>query len=490
MITESDVKQTTIVFLKQYYKFRPHLSDLDNPLYDLEQADGVPASKGFSNRTTEARLDMMTDSGIMADGYLQFVGEDGQPFTATFEASAQDSDGEVRFRVHKKRLFWDAVSSSSMAVALFLCYFFLKQKQWLWSINGGILLLYLVAIFFIVNILHRKLLSWLPRYRRIFAIEQFKQYFVNEQWVSIAHDIFEHPEDEAMKELKKQCVENGFGLVVVDDDLKSHLHLTPAREVILKNRKSLAFFDKLSGIPIAQKVGMWQEKTINVALGKLELEKILSRFQTPFYMQMIVTTLASVVGITIFFKHINDTDKKYLDERTIVSDLNTTWKKENRKEDAREWRNVPQDAKPFNKEKDKKGWMDQAANEPMPANSEDEFTQKGIGTDGLYLTDKDGGIQFIECGRLELDGSNIVIKESTHPNLLSAQRRMNILKKSGIHANCVWMGCFTKSSLEYVVFLDLIFKDQKIAIVASQNYYKVLRNSGLDTRGLEVINLN
>ncbi len=490
MISESDVKQTTIVFLKQYYKFRPHLSDLDNPLYDLEQTDGTLTSKSFSNRTTDARLDMMTDTGIMADGYLQFLGEDGKPFTATFEASAQDSDGEVRFRLHQKRLFWDAVASSSMVVALFLCYCFLKYKQWLWSLNGGILLVYLVLIFFIVNILHRKLLSWLPRYRRIFAIEQFKQYFVNEQWISIAYDIFEHPEDEPMKELKKQCVENGFGLVVVDEDLKTHLHLTPAREVILKNRKSLAFFDKLSGVPIAQKVGMWHEKTINVALGKLELEKILNRFQTPFYMQIILTTLASIIGISIFFKHINDTDKKYLDDRTIVNDLNTTWKKENRKEDAREWTNVPKDAKPFNKEKEKKGWLDVAASEPMPANADDEFIQKGIGTDGLYLTSKEGQIEFIECGRLELNVSNIVIKESVHPNLLSAQRRMNILKKSGINANCVWMGCFTKASLEYVVFLDLLFKDQKSAIVASQAYYKMLRNSGLDTRGLEVISLN
>ena len=52
-----------------------------------------------------------------------------------------------------------------------------------------------------------------PRYRYIYAVEQFKKYHADEQWVAIGEDVFENPNDKYLKELKKQCVYNGFGLI-------------------------------------------------------------------------------------------------------------------------------------------------------------------------------------------------------------------------------------------------------------------------------------
>ena len=492
MNTEQDIKQSTIGFLKQYYKFRPRLMDSDNPLYDLNQAQtSAQLAENQQIHGTIARMDMMTDSGIMADGFIQFQTEQGNTFTATFEATALESDAEVRFRLYRARLFWDALASAALLTAFALCLVFITKKDWLWSLNGGLLFTYILLIFLIINILHRKLLTTLPRYRRIFAIEQFKQYFADEQWISISHDLFENPEDEYMLELKKQCVKNGFGLIIVDKDLDPQLYITPAREVILKNRKSFTFFNRLTGSPVAQKVKSWQDRTSAKLRLREELETYLQRFQTPFYLQMIVTGLASIIVIAIFFNHIYDTPKQYVDERYTAEENMLKWRKENRKEkNTDEWKNVPKDAREINNAKDQKNWTDIAANEPMPANVEDEFSQKGIGQDGLYLTAEDGKIQYLECSRLDLETANIVIKESQHPNLISAQRRINFLKKSGIQANCIWLGCFSRSTLEYVVFLDLIFKDKKQAILKSQEFYKRLKTNGLDTREMEVLQLN
>ena len=58
----------------------------------------------------------------------------------------------------------------------------------------------------------------MPRYRSIFAIEQFKQYYADEQWVAIGKDTFSEEEDHFFQELKKQCVYNGFGLLSMDDE--------------------------------------------------------------------------------------------------------------------------------------------------------------------------------------------------------------------------------------------------------------------------------
>ncbi|MDO8367853.1 MAG: hypothetical protein Q7T20_13715, partial [Saprospiraceae bacterium] len=75
-------------------------------------------------------------------------------------------------------------------------------------------------------------------YRYIFAIQQFKQYFADEQWVAIAEDVFPSPIDPYLLELRNQCVYNGIGLAIVPLEGMVRKVIDPSRLGIFgKDRK-------------------------------------------------------------------------------------------------------------------------------------------------------------------------------------------------------------------------------------------------------------
>ncbi len=206
-LTENDVKRVALGYLKNYYKVRPRME----------------------MKPTVSGLDMRGEGGIVADGFISFEQADGNVFTATFEATAIEQREEIFFEIRRLLLRWDSLTLGIATVTgiigllhYFGTYVVLLYSGWtaIFLALAGLLLAYL--FWYAVLRYHR-------RYRVIFAIEQFKRYFVDEQWVAFAENVFDESNQIYYNELKRQCIRLGVGLFSVDAVYRPHLIVAPSR---------------------------------------------------------------------------------------------------------------------------------------------------------------------------------------------------------------------------------------------------------------------
>ncbi len=207
MLTEDDIKVTFLPFLKEFYKYR----------YEY-RPDSV-----------HTELDNVSAGGLVADGMVSFRKNDGSPFVCTYEATSADKAEEVKYSLNTVYFTWDCVAFGAVVAAVSYAIAYASRLAWLkslqWSGNLGFIMGMGVIGFFSWYFLMR---SW-KKYRYIYAIEQFKQYFADEQWVAIAEDVFPAPTDPYLLELKNQCTYNGFGLAVVPEKGQIRVLATPSR---------------------------------------------------------------------------------------------------------------------------------------------------------------------------------------------------------------------------------------------------------------------
>ncbi len=93
-------------------------------------------------------------------------------------------------------------------------------------------------------VLYYALFHSLARYRYIYAIEQFKQFHADEQWVAFAVNTFSGTDLDRretrrgrhyLRELKKQCIRYGIGLLEVEDRQTARIIYSPSRADLLDN---------------------------------------------------------------------------------------------------------------------------------------------------------------------------------------------------------------------------------------------------------------
>lgn len=457
IVSEDSIKSAVISFLKSYYRFRPRSSD------------------------SIAQKDMITSTGIYADGHISFLDENGHQFVSTFEATSIDTSFEVRFRVEKKLLFWDALTAAALSSAFLFSFIFAYKNKFLISLSGAEIFFGLIFSVLIINILYRKILYKLPRYRSIFAIERFKQYYADEQWIALGEDIFLDPEDPYLKELKKQCVYNGFGLITVNTDGFVQLHITPAREVVYgKKRRKIPFLSTLLENQMTQKAVSWTQ-----SFGeRLPLtESSLLRYHQPYNRQMILCGISLMLTVSVFYRYVQQTT-----EKEMVSIEEERAKQKGDKVYYPEPADLPDSLYP-QPYKDKINRYAAIDNEPQPALTQDEFTAKGgsIDEDGVYLS-AEGNLAFYDCSRLNLEGNNFIIKESEQVDLAAAKKHIAYLNQYGIEANCIWLGCFSKANLNYIVFIDLIYENKKSVLAKKDDLVKLFASKGVASK-LAVVSL-
>ncbi len=192
-LTEDEVKRRFMPFLRDFYKNRYE------PIHN----------------SVSEELDNVSKEGWVADGKITFRKDDGSPFVCTFEATSRDKAEEVKYQLNVYYLLWDCAAFGVVCAAMAYVYFFQSNFVWLVGLkivgNIGLLLgtgmIGFFGWYFLVK-------GW-RKYRYIFAIQQFKQYFADEQWVAIAEDVFPAPNDPYLLELRNQCVYNGIGLAIV-----------------------------------------------------------------------------------------------------------------------------------------------------------------------------------------------------------------------------------------------------------------------------------
>ncbi|MFK7936297.1 MAG: hypothetical protein AB8G22_22475 [Saprospiraceae bacterium] len=204
-ISEDDIKKAALAFLKTHYRYRPRNGDV------------------------QWKLDMQTPDGIIADGVFSFTDDQDQPFLATFEATSFLTRDEVKYHFLYRQMIWDGLAIGSIWTALVVAYGLGTQAFDIaqWGIWGGIFRIigFISAILAAYVFMNR----FRHRYRYIYAVEQFKRYHADEQWVAIGSDVFPNADDKFLRELREQCIINGFGLVSIQPDFDAQLLITPAR---------------------------------------------------------------------------------------------------------------------------------------------------------------------------------------------------------------------------------------------------------------------
>jgi len=477
-------------FLKGYYKYRP-------------RGEGE----------TIARLDMMAPGGIMADGHLTFKKEDGSPFLATFEATANDTIEEVVFRQQPVLRNMDALAAASVVGALVLGFLFAEDWKYFaiigkyWAVLIGLCVG--VGCFYLIHYLIRGL----RRYRYIYAIEQFRQYYADQQWVALAEDVFTDPNDKYYKELKDQCIKQGFGLLVIGRNEKAHLVITPARVQTLKKRRLLRFEEAQDwtrrmterirpGKPIVIPQFMkwtnsfqwpaWLKKWVR----RVELPDFsLSRYQRSYFNQILITVASIAASAAMLYDlykipPVRYAEDEYVKELEILTQTTRRETGEYLVDTPFLWQftKVPKSVNPM-------------ADEPSPAvkpKADTVAAAPEIPIPGMeppppppkpgHERAKPSAIDAYDCDRFYgIKGSRyLVLYGALVDEEALARRKLDTIYNAGIEGGMVWMGCFETRSGAFAVYLGTFFNTPEEAASQKTKFEIILQEEGIKSPSLKL----
>lgn len=277
-LTEQEIRSLAIGFLKNHYKFRPH-----------------KVWNGIKVRNERHDID-----GIVIDASLTYVQQDGHQFLATVEASSVDRANEVYFRFHWFRLLFESLTLSLFVTAIVYGLFaepwadflasYMQAGGWqsAFQLFGGS-----IALFSILLLTNPK------RYRYIYAIEQFKLFHADDQWIAYDADLFHTHEDRNYRELERQCMYFGFGLMQVERERRIRVILSPKRgDYFGQKRKKLPVWAAtLSQAPILGEVVKQRLEDVVEVDETIQLKDPLAEmnFDLPLSEEENVTELAKSV---------------------------------------------------------------------------------------------------------------------------------------------------------------------------------------------------
>jgi hypothetical protein len=426
--------------MKTYYKFRPRAGE------------------------TAISYDMIHPSGVVVDGYLTFLKENGKPFVATFEATSAATAAEVRFRLQQKQLVWDAVAMGSLlATVLMLAawltnFWDLTQSGWLFSIALPIILTFLSVI------AYQMVFRGAERYRYIYAIEQFKQYHADEQWIALGKDVFDNTSEADFAELRDQCVKNGFGLVTVDGDEHVNLLITPAREEVFgKKRHTLKFADTPSVSNVISDI-------------KRLAPQNLERYQQPYLRQLAMTFGSIVLLSGLFYRSWTLRPVDYVGNEKMYQDSMA------RK--AVSMKSEPS-AMVYNSEDVEKPTIPQpyeptaAAISNPPKDSESNV--------GLYVYTLSDGYLTYDCARIDMRGTKYVVQDHVYLTFDDARRRIDQLKTQDLIGNAILLTCTTNATTRgYCVYYGDFFNEVNAANQKANDIKKELAGMSLASDFIQI----
>ncbi len=456
-LNEDTIKKAGIRFFKEYYKFRPRTGN------------------------TTSSLDQKTDDGIITDGLFSFVTENGTNFIATLEATSFDTREEVFFSKQQKLLNWDSIVYTSFLAVIFFS--FSHYYNWITINKNG----WLMTLFCLISILmggfyiFKSLISHFQRYRYIYAIEQFKKYHADEQWIAIADDVFDEQSMTYFEELKAQCVRNGFGLISVNQDEEGRNLITPSRqEVFGKARKNKHFYNRdqyAKSSSLAKVKGFWN-KSISV-FGSRKEDNSVSRYKRSFTSQILLCLVAIFIISGIFYKESHNAPIAYVDEQDY--EKNMTQIAEKSKSETSDY---VIDTAYVDKPGQVEPYLKEVANDALETLNEDQwnmeiskyFDDSNEEYAEIYISSGDGLFVSYDCERfLNYSGTKYLIQQGIYQDVNTARKQLIRLKKQGINAHCLWTGCFSDSDMEYIIFVDFLFDNKKEAGLISRNMQRRLQ---------------
>lgn len=468
--SENNIKKSALRFLKMYYRHRPRTSE------------------------TNTKVDQITKGGIIADGMLSFSQENSLDFVASVEATSFDTRDEVKYKMQYQLLNWDAFMWGCIITAILVL--FGHYFHWFAFGHGDFRLVTgLVLLFSLTFFAYRYTMNTRVKYRYIYALQQFKQYHADEQWVAIGDNVFYGAEDPALEELRKQCVRNGFGLLTVDKELATHLVISPSREELFgSSRKMLSFVgvDNLGDSkPFASAKGLWG--FVKSKLGFGGGMDSLFRFQKNYYKPMLYSFL--MLGLIGFVAYEDLKEKDFVvisDEAEYDAELekiteNKSFDEFDEKIDAEFVEPNPKKTPDPYLAIVEKNKRNESLMKRAPLTRRDELTAKGNSKNGEIIIADNNGSTSYDCTRFfNLAGKKYAIQDGQFKTLSAAERRLNYLRRSGIKAHIIWLGCFFQDTNDYIIYVDWLYEDKNEAINEGKNYRKNLRQKKIKEQKLVI----
>jgi hypothetical protein len=450
-LTEKDIKSSTLRYLKHHYRFR--------------QRQG----------SWELSSDLRGKGGIVADGFLSFVQPSGEVFRATFEATSYHTREEVRYRKQKMLLYWDglAVSACFASVLLLLGLF----RSWVTveelTLSGAIAVfigLFVVGFFAYLFLFQR----W-RRYRYIYAIEQFKRYHADEQWVSLGEDVFANlTSDPYYLELKNQCIYNGMGMLIVRTDGSILMQMSPARNEMFGKKRSRIDFLNSDDLQNMLDQGRYPEWMSTIKPGNL------MRFQRRYKYQMLVVGICLAITGAVLYEEVQalktieeespeaylermaetrQRNERYTQPMTFVLDTLITW--------------------PYPIRKDVNAYLSIEPQSPaaVPLSPVVRPGRTGEG----FIGHLEGASPYTyDCSRLRpMSSTGYIIQEGVYRSYSEVTARVRALEDYGFTASAVWLGCFNEMEKGYVLYFGLVFDDPGVARSSLQSYQQRLGDNVL-----------
>lgn len=462
-ITEDDVKRSTLRFLKAYYKFRPRKS-----------------------METKAQLDLAAPGGILADGHLTFEKEDGSIFVATFEATSYDSRKEVIYQVQDQLLFWDGLAISGMLTTIFFTYQYISGGLGLKEMDMLTMIAFTWLVLLSILGLFRVSVRGFKRYHYIYAIEQFKQYHADEQWIALAYNVFESSDDRRFQELKDQCLKHGFGLLVVSQHLEPLLVITPSRESTFKRkRRRLTFITQPA----------WAEQLTNRIPGRKFLRRFkftldldffnpedVSRFKRSYNNQMLISLIASLGMIGLFIQKQQDAKVRYADREEILTEQLSSFDQQPLVEEPSIFEIDTAFLDQF-EDYDQPYLLMDVSREEQRANPVIAEAMRG----GIKVLDESARVISYDCARFfNAGGPKFLLIEDVYVTESEALRRLQVLREVGLLSGVIWEACIKSDQRGFLVYLGLIYNNRLEAEVFQAKIRLYLTSKRINTQDIYI----
>ncbi len=427
-LSENDIKKVALAILKQHYRFRPRTGP------------------------TTLQQDLRAEGDLIIDGYISFPREEGAPpFVATVEATSYRTRDEVRYRIQRPLLAWDATAVSAMITTAVLTVLHLQGYYPLFRLGLANTLMGVAGMILFGHLVYMVLFSQLGRYRYIYAVEQFKQYFADEQWIAAGEDVFVDKEDKYFRELRDQCIFQGFGLIIVDRELQGHVHITPSRNDLFDGARRRVRFQTLEEftrrLPVALPGGK-DQKRIGPAAAVPARRRNWMRDPFRYFHQFVVTVFALTLIVTLFYLQWLERPVLVVDEEAYDRRLEEL-KESNRLDSEPEAYLIDTAAlEPFRRRVEPYLQIEPEREAPAASPAPD----RSVGQAGLIAVDGSGRIRELPCANVRsADQTRYVIQVDGLSGEGSLESRLLKLNREGLPVAGLWLGCFGRGDAYVMV---------------------------------------
>ncbi len=451
VLTEERVCDLALHFLRQYYKFWPRQGDLD------------------------IRRHLRADGGVVADGLISFVQEDGRLFTAALEASDYLKRDELWYKPLWQLAFWDAGALASISASAILLWLHLDGRLRLMHDSPFLFALLFLGGAVLLTMAVFGAIRSSRRYRYVYAVEQFKRYAASEQWIAFSWDVFPGPEHRFYAELKTQCILNGYGLMEIQPDESVKILLTPARQGVpgTDKRRALRFFtdsewsqrlrETIRGEGWREQIGDFFERLT----GKPELNDLI-RFKRPVWRQLGVGALATALIGMVLYREYGKRPVVYVDEEAYAERMELL---------ANALRNAPEPVFiPFPPDTVSTAPFSKNTQPYLPNIIPDTSSIWGRMQEKGYIRAGDKGMTVYPCAYAQsLLYRRYAVHIGAFYDIEYAQRALWRVRERGVAAHLLFMGCFQPRKAYYAIVLEQTFNELEQANQASAQLRKSLQ---------------